>query len=233
MAKPLYFFDLDNTVLNGDSSSMWCHYMVEHGLVKDPQSFLKRERELVASYDAGTMILQDYLNFLTSPIVSHPADEVDRLIAAYIERDVAPRIFPQARKLFSELKAQGAGVVLISASADLIVNAVGKVLGLEPENIIAVHLERKDGFYTSHILGTPSFREGKITNVELWLAAHPEYDPHFSFYTDSINDLPLCLEAAHTFVVNPSPLLLQEAQAHNWPILDWKGEVAQQRSQAQ
>lgn len=228
MSKPLYFFDLDDTLLNGDSSSLWCHYMVKHGLVKDPEAFLKREQELVESYHAGTMKLQDYLDFATGPILSYSIQDIAGWVDDCVQTEVLPRFFPQARKLLDNLQQQEAGIVLISASSEIVVNPIGKALGLPEENIIAVHLERKDGYYLPKIKGIPSFREGKVTNVEMWLAAHPEYDANYHFYTDSINDLPLCMKATHTYAVNPNPLLLVKAQEYGWPVLEWRKELQQQ-----
>lgn len=224
MAKELCFFDLDDTLLDGDSSSMWCHYMVAHGLVKDPEAFLKREQELVESYHAGTMQLQEYLDFATSPILSYPVSEIEKWVNDCVQTEMMPRLFPQARTLIDELLARDVGVVVISASSEIVVKPVGRALGLPEEHIISVCLERKDGFYLPIVKGIPSFREGKVTNVEMWLDVHPEYDRNFSFYTDSINDLPLCLKAAHTYAVNPNPRLLLKAQEYNWPVLDWRKE---------
>lgn len=232
MAKSVCFFDLDHTILNGISSSLWCQYMVKQGMIKDPEAFLKREKELNDIYAQGNLRLQDYMDFATEPVLSIPAATLNGMIDEFVAKEVMPRIYPQALQLFAELKAQGKTIGLISSSPDMVVNAVGRALGLAPENVIAVHLEQSNGYYQPKILGVPSYQEGKVTNVGYWYEAHPDYDPEFEFYTDSINDLPLCMAAAKAYAVNPCPKLQAQAEQHNWPILWWNKELAAQTEQA-
>lgn len=228
MAKSVCFFDLDQTILDGTSISMWCAYIAEKGMVKDPEGFVRRELELEDIYAQGKLNLQEYLDFVIEPISTIPVATLDAMVDGFVEERILPKIYPQAKELFAKLKEQDTVIVLISTTAEVIVNSVGRALGLEPDNVIAVRLERINGFYGPKIQGVPSYQEGKVINVEQWFAKHPGYDKNFAFYTDSINDLPLCLAAAEPHAVNPCPLLLDKAQENNWPILWWKKELEAQ-----
>ena len=219
MSRDLYVFDLDHTLINGDSSTMWCHYMVDNSIVKDPD-FLNKEKALMNAYDRGEMDVHDYIAFSMPPIASIPKDKVDALVAEYVKTVVADKIFKEAKDLLIKLEEEKEQILLISASADFIVKAVAKSIGIK--DVIAVKIRVENGFYTNKIEGVPSFKEGKVICLEKYLMDHPQIDGKITFYTDSINDLPLCLTADEVFTVNPGLLLRQKALENNWPILNWK-----------
>lgn len=219
MSRDLYVFDLDHTLINGDSSTMWCHYMVDNFIVKDPK-FLDKEKALMNAYDRGEMDVHDYIAFSMPPLSSIPKEKVNKLVDEYVEKIIADKIFKEAKDLLRRLEQAKEQILLISASADFIVNAVAKFIGIK--DVIAVKILVDNGFYTDKIEGVPSFKEGKVICLEKYLMEHPDIDGKITFYTDSINDLPLCLKADNVFTVNPGLLLRQKALDNNWPILNWK-----------
>lgn len=226
MSKNLYVFDLDHTLIDGDTSTMWCEYMVTHDLVTDKDAFLAREKELMNQYAQGTMKVEDYIAFSTEPISAMTCDEVDARIKQYVKEEVEHRFFAEALELIAKLKAANERILVISASADLIVKPVTDALGISREDVIAVEVLKENNHYKPQIVGTPSFKEGKVECLRRWQLLHPEYDGDIAFYTDSINDLPLCLEAQDVFAVNPNELFLKEAQSRNFTILKWQNAYA-------
>lgn len=226
MSKNLYVFDLDHTLVDGDTSTMWCEYMVKNNLVSDKEAFLKREKDLMNDYAKGTMKVEDYIAFSIEPLTNMSAKVVDEQIKKYVDQEVKHRFFAEALELINKLKRNGERILVISASADLIVKPVTDALSINREDVIAVEVLREDDRYKPEIVGTPSFKDGKVKCLRKWQLLHPEFDGDISFFTDSINDLPLCLESQDVFVVNPNDLFLAEAKKRNYTILNWQNLYA-------
>ena len=182
MGKTLTIFDLDNTLIKGDSSTLWSRFMVREGWVNDPD-YLAREARLMDDYDRGEMNIADYVALIQAPLIG------------VAKRDV-------------------------SASVSLLVQAVAAQLGIE--QALGIDVEMADGGYSGVIAGTPSYQQGKVLRLAQWQQAHPEYSGEVTFYTDSINDLPLCLHADRVRLVNPCPQLAAANAQHRWPVLAWR-----------
>ncbi|MCL1602800.1 HAD-IB family hydrolase [Succinatimonas hippei] len=219
MSRDLYVFDLDYTLIDADSSTLWCRYMVENHIAEDPD-FLNKEKRLMDAYDRGELNVHDYIAFSMPPITKIPKEKVDAIVDDFVKNTFSNLIFKEAKELLNELKSQNESILLLSASADMIVNAVARYLGIK--EAISVNIKVENGFYTDKIDGVPSFKEGKVICLEKYLLEHPEINGKITFYTDSINDLPLCLRADSVYTVNPGILLRQKALENNWPILNWK-----------
>ncbi len=131
-----------------------------------------------------------------------------------------PRVYPQAWDLLQTLRAQGEQMLVISASVSLLVQAVASALGIE--QALGIDVEMADGGYSGVIAGTPSYQQGKVVRLAAWQKARPHESGEVTFYTDSINDLPLCLHADHVRLVNPCPQLAAVNASHNWPVLEWR-----------
>ena len=198
MSRDLYVFDLDYTLIDADSSTLWC----------------------LDAYDRGELNVHDYIAFSMPPITKIPKEKVDAIVDDFVKNTFSNLIFKEAKELLNELKSQNESILLLSASADMIVNAVARYLGIK--EAISVNIKVENGFYTDKIDGVPSFKEGKVICLEKYLLEHPEINGKITFYTDSINDLPLCLRADSVYTVNPGILLRQKALENNWPILNWK-----------
>lgn len=219
MSQPLFVFDLDNTLIHGDSSTLWSRYLVREGFASHPDYLLQEER-MMLDYARGEMDLHAYVALTLSPLMDIPIALVDRMVALCVEKEIAPRIYPQALALINRLRAQQQPMLIISASVGLLVKAIAPVLGIE--HAIGVEVKTDNGRYTGVIDGTPSYQQGKITCLENFLARHPQYDGPLTFYTDSINDLPLCERADHVYLVNPCQKLAAHGALRHWPVLDWQ-----------
>ncbi|MUL10700.1 HAD family hydrolase [Aliivibrio fischeri] len=218
MTHPLYIFDLDETLINGDCAMIWNEFLVDKGIVTTPD-FLEEDKRLMALYSRGLMDMEDYLTFAMFPLKDIPTVQVERLIEECVKERILPLLFPEAKILINQLKADNIDMIVISASVSFLVKIVAKHIGIE--HAIGIDLKEKEGYYTRHILGVPSYREGKVSRLTEWLNGGDKTYSSLHFYTDSINDLPLCLYADHTYLVNPCEQLAVYSKKKNWPILAW------------
>lgn len=193
--------------------------MVREGWVNDPD-YLAREARLMEDYDRGEMNIADYVALIQAPLIGVAKRDVDALLARCVREEVMPCVYPQAWDLIRTLQAKGEQMLVISASVSLLVQAVAAELGIE--QALGIDVVMADGGYSGVIAGTPSYQQGKVVRLELWLAAHPDYSGEITFYTDSINDLPLCLRADRVRLVNPCPQLAAANAQHRWPVLAWR-----------
>ncbi|CAM3757870.1 HAD family hydrolase [Vibrio aquimaris] len=218
MSKPLYVFDMDETLINGDCSMIWNSFLVQKGVVNQPE-FLSEDKRLMDLYIQGKMNMQEYLDFAMAPLSELSTNEVDKLVEECVKSEILGRQFTQAASLIESLLKDNIDMLIISASVTFLVQAVGKQIGIT--NALGIDLQIKDNRYTSRIQGVPSYREGKVTRLEQWLASMAEQYTDIHFYTDSINDLPLCEFADQAYLVNPCPQLAEHGERYNWPKLSW------------
>ena len=219
MHIPLYIFDMDETLVDGDTSSLWIEYLISKGLCG--QEVKTQEQALMVDYALGDLDLQAYMDLVVSPISHIPSSQVDSLVDDFVSQCVMPKVFPQAKDLIDALLAAGVEIIVISASATFIVQSVVKRLGIT--HAIGVNTLVKDGFYTSKIVGVPSYREGKIACLKHWIQSHHADFDETHFYTDSINDLPLCEFADFAYLINPRGQLAAVAATHpEWTTFNWQ-----------
>jgi HAD superfamily hydrolase (TIGR01490 family) len=219
MSNALTIFDLDNTLIKGDSSTVWSRFLVREGWISDP-NYLAREAMLMADYDRGEMNIADYVALIQAPLIGVPQAEVDGLVARCVREEILPRVYPQAWEVIRTLRARGEQMLVISASVSLLVQAVSDELGID--QALGIDVEMADGGYTGVIAGTPSYQHGKVVRLAQWRQAYPQLVGEVTFYTDSINDLPLCLHADRVRLVNPCPQLAAANEEHRWPVLSWQ-----------
>lgn len=218
MPQTLYIFDLDNTLIDGDSSTYWSEYLVREGLVNDA-SYLQREAQLMADYAIGKMDIHAYVALTLAPLAAMTKEDVDRRIALWVNEAIMPRVYPQARDLIQTLRAEKQKMMIISASVSLLVKPIASALGID--NAIGIDVRVDGDRYSNVISGTPSYQQGKITRLDEWLTARAETGVKKTFYTDSINDLPLCLVADEVVLVNPCPPLQAQGEIRQWPVVNW------------
>ncbi|MGE0971684.1 HAD family hydrolase [Klebsiella sp. WOUb02] len=219
MSKTLTIFDLDNTLIKGDSSTVWSRFLVREGWIVDPD-YLAREAMLMADYDRGEMNIADYVALTQAPLIGVPRAEVDQLAARCVREEILPRVYPQAWEAIRTLRARGEQMLVISASVSLLVQAVSDELGID--QALGIDVEMADGGYTGVIAGTPSYQQGKVIRLAEWRQAYPQFGGEVTFYTDSINDLPLCLHVDRVRLVNPCPQLAAANEEYRWPVLSWQ-----------
>lgn len=220
MSPELYVFDMDFTLLDVDSSTYWCRYLVEKGIVKDP-NFLQQEAALMQQYDAGTMDVHDYIAFSMGVLSQYTAEQIEAWSDQYAQEVLSQHVYPEARALISSLQQEGARILVISASAAFIVRSAAALLGIKKDQVIAVEIECQQEFYGTKIHGHPPFQGGKVDCLKAWQQAHGLEQAVVHFWTDSSNDLPLCRYADHAWVVNPSASFAEQAKQLGFPILHW------------
>lgn len=214
----LAIFDLDETLIDGDCASLWAREMAKIGWV-DGESFLRKDAELMAEYAFGRLAMGDYMAFSLAPLVGRTAEEVEHVVGPFVEDVIEPLIYSDAMRCIAEHRKAGDRILVISASAEFLVKAVAERLGID--EVLAIQLEEQHGFYSGNTLGVLTYREGKVARLRDWAGAVGESLEGAYFYSDSINDLPLLEHVAHPYVVNPDPLLREQADARGWPQLSW------------
>ena len=216
----LALFDLDHTLLPIDSDHTWGEFTTELGW-NDPEHFRQRNDAFYAHYQAGTLDIHDYVRFATRAARERGATEAAHAHARYMDEVIRPRITPEALALVRSHQHAGDTVMIVTATNEFVTRPIAQAFGVS--ELIAVELERDArGWITGEIKGTPSFREGKVTRVEHWLAEKGLgwTDVQMSFYSDSMNDLPLLEKAQHPVATNPDKRLRQLATERGWRILD-------------
>ena len=219
--RDLCLFDLDHTLIPLDSDHAWGEFIIRRGWV-DEAEFRRRNDEFYADYEAGRLDIHRYVEFATGPVRARSAAEGAAAHADFMREVIVPQMHEPARELVRQHQRQGDTVVLVTATNDFVTTPIAKAFGID--DLIAVRLARDPlGTITGRIDGVPSYREGKVTRVEQWLAergAHWGDFERISVYSDSPNDLPLLERATHPVATNPSPALEAIARQRGWRILN-------------
>jgi HAD superfamily hydrolase (TIGR01490 family) len=216
---PLAIFDLDETLIAGDCSSLWSQEMARLEWV-DRESFLKHEAHLMEEYAHGRLAMEEYMAYTLEPLVGRTLEEVEYVVAPFVEDVIEPLIHSDAMRCIAEHRARGDRIVVISASAHFLVAAIAERLGIE--EVLAIDVEINHGMLTGRTEGVLTYREGKVTRLNAWLQQEGELLDSATFYSDSRNDLPLLERVNHPRVVNPDPVLREHAVANGWPVLEWR-----------
>ena len=216
----LVLFDLDHTLLPIDSDYCWSVFTTDIGWT-DSQVFRQRNDDFYAHYQAGTLDIHDYIRFATEAVRLQGPARAAEAHARFMREVVQPNLRPEALSLVHKHQAAGDRGVIVTATNEFVTRPIATAFGVD--ELIAVELERgADGWITGGIRGTPSFREGKVSRVEQWLAAHglDWSRADITFYSDSANDLPLLERVDRPIATNPDPRLRAVAQERGWRILD-------------
>jgi len=220
MTRNLCLFDLDDTLLPLDSDHAWGAFVTRLGWV-DAVEFGRRNDAFYAQYQAGVLDIHEYIAFATEPLRARSAEEAHAAQRRFMHEVIAPNLRPAAIALVREHQASGDLVALVTATNDFITAPIAQALGIV--DLLAVRLERgPGGTITGRIQGTPSYREGKVTRVQEWLAEQQSAWSDFariSVYSDSVNDLALLDHATDPVATNPSPALEAIARERGWRIL--------------
>ena len=216
----LALFDLDGTLLEGDSDHAFGEHMVQLGWT-DPDVFRERNDAYYRQYLAGVLDIHDYIDFATSSWRYRDAEQIRHAEETFVARFARPSVKPQALDLVRQHQSQGDLVAIVTATNEFVTRPIARLFGVS--TLIATELQRDaHGRVTGAIRGTPSFREGKIERVDQWLHSlgHrlDDFERSF-FYSDSTNDLPLLERVTHPVATNPGDSLARIAQERGWPIL--------------
>jgi len=215
----LALFDLDNTLLAGDSDFEWAQFLIEKRVV-DREVYEARNLEFYEQYKDGTLDIHEFLDFQLKPLSRHPRSQLDTWHNEFMTQKIKRLVAPGARKLIEQRMLNGDLCVIITATNSFVTAPIARMLGVS--HLIATEPEQKDGEFTGQVAGIPSFREGKITRLESWLDDRNLTWLSFLeswFYSDSLNDLPLLIKVTHPVAVDPDSTLQSHAEKNNWPII--------------
>lgn len=222
--KKIALFDLDHTLLPLDSDYTWGRFTAGLGWV-DRAEFDRRNEKFFRDYRAGTLDIDAYVAFATAAFLAQGRAAAEAAHARYLQEIIAPEIRPQAVELVQEHRRQGATTIVITATNEFVASPVARMFG--PDLVMAVDLQRDaaTGWFKGLVQGVPSFREGKVRRIESWLGAQglDWADVDSSFYSDSINDLPLLERVNNPVATNPDEALRAIAQNRGWRVLDLFG----------
>jgi HAD superfamily hydrolase (TIGR01490 family) len=215
----LTLFDLDNTLLAGDSDYEWGQFLVDRGVL-DREEYEAQNRAYYDQYAAGTLDIHEYLGFALRPLADHDADDLERWHDEFMHARILPMITPQARALvLAHLEAEDL-CAIVTATNSFVTWPIAREFGVP--HLVATEPESAGGRFTGRVAGTPCFREGKIRRVHDWLAGlgHSLADfAESAFYSDSHNDLPLLQQVTRPVAVDPDESLAAEAGRRGWPII--------------
>jgi HAD superfamily hydrolase (TIGR01490 family) len=216
----LTLFDLDGTLIETDSDHAFGEFLVEAGWA-DREHFKRRNDAFYADYLAGRLDVAAYIDFATAAWRDRPPDESIALRERFVREVMQPVVHPRARALVQQHQDAGDCVAIVTATNEFITRPIADLFGVG--HLIALELERDSaGRVTGRIRGAPTFREGKVTRVEQWIAslghARGDFD-RITTYSDSTNDLPLLEWSTHPVATNPGPALATIAAERGWPIL--------------
>ena len=215
----LALFDLDHTLLEGDSDVSWAQFLIEEGVLH-PEEYHARNLWFAERYKDGTLDIHQFLDFQLAPLAQYPRERLESWHVDYMQRMIRPMI----RERAVELIASHASAVraIVTATNSFITQPIAAELGIE--NLVATEIEEVDGRFTGKPRGTPCFREGKVVRVTEWLAARGRKlgDYESWFYSDSMNDMPLLERVDHPVAVDPDAILAAHAAERGWPIISLK-----------
>ena len=215
----LALFDLDNTLLTGDSDYEWGQYLVDRGVLRRDE-YEAQNAAFYAQYQAGTLDIHEYLGFALRPLAAHSAAELERWRSEFLRERIGPMITPKARALVARHLAAGELCAVVTSTNRFVTEPIAREFGLA--HLVATEPEAANGRFTGRVSGTPCFREGKIPCVETWLRGLGQKLDGFrrsAFYSDSHNDLPLLGRVTDPVAVDPDAPLAAEAKRRGWPII--------------
>jgi HAD superfamily hydrolase (TIGR01490 family) len=212
----LAIFDLDHTLLSGDSDHTWGQFLVDKKIV-DPSHYEKQNNYFYEQYKVGELDIHEYLTFALKPLTDNPLATMHALRDEFIEQRIKPLITQKSRDLIAKHKNAGDDLLIITATNAFITRPIATLLGFS--ELIAPEPEIIDGQYTGAITGIPSFHQGKVIRLEMWLTEKNMNLEGAFFYSDSHNDLPLLNIIDHPVAVDADEILTNTANRNHWPII--------------
>ena len=215
----LVLFDLDNTLLGGDSDFEWAQFLIEQGVL-DREVYEAKNQQFYDQYKAGTLDIHAFLDFQLKPLSRHPRTQLDVWHAQYMLQKIKPIILPKAIELVARHALDADLMAIVTATNSFVTAPIAEEFGIE--NLIATEPEQVNSQFTGNIIGVPSFREGKVTRLDAWLQARGlnwQSIMESWFYSDSLNDLPLLERVTYPVAVDPDPILRAHADKQGWPVI--------------
>ncbi|RFA31466.1 phosphoserine phosphatase [Alkalilimnicola ehrlichii] len=224
----LAIFDLDNTLIAGDSDFLWGRHLVERGLV-DANDYEVSSKQFYQDYLDGTLDIYTFLEFSLQPLRQHPPERLLEIRREFIAQKILPLMLPAAKSLLEHHRAQGDTLLIITATNRFVTEPIAQLL--EIEHLLASEPEQINGRYTGRATGIPTFQHGKVQALEAWLKQHGGNLEGSWFYSDSRNDIPLLERVSNPVAVDPDMVLKAYAERNGWPIISLRdGDRAQPRN---
>ena len=212
----LALFDLDNTLIAGDSDYLWGCFLVEQGIV-DGADYERENRRFYDQYRVGELDIHEFLDFQLRPLAEHDLAALQQWRKQYVEEKISPILLPRAHELIDRHRQQGDTLVVITATNRFITAPIVALYDIP--HLLATEPELRDEQYTGRVAGTPCFQDGKVERLGDWLAENQQSLEDSWFYSDSHNDLPLLNSVTHPVAVDPDEILEQHARDHDWPVI--------------
>ena len=215
----LALFDLDNTLLTGDSDFEWAQFLIDKGVI-DRALYEVKNQVFYEQYKAGTLNIGEFLDFQFQPLSLHSRKELDGWHEEFMRDRIRGMMGQPARELVASHRAAGDVCIVVTATNSFVTAPIVRAFGVE--NLIATEPEQIGGEFTGRVSGMPSFREGKVVRLEQWMAQRGWNWGSFAastFYSDSLNDLPLLEKVTHPVAVDPDDVLRAHAEQYGWRII--------------
>lgn len=212
----LAIFDLDNTLIAGDSDHLWGEFLIEQQHV-DGVHFQQQNDRFYQDYQNGTLDIHAYLAFALEPLTRFSAEQLKELHLQFMQQKISPLMLDKAAALIDQHRQQGDTLLIITATNRFVTAPIAERLGIS--HLLASEPEIIDGRYTGRACGIPCFQEGKVTRLQQWLEQEAITHDTRYFYSDSANDLPLLQQVNRPVAVDPDPRLQKYAEDHSWPII--------------
>jgi len=220
----LAIFDLDNTLMAGDSDYLWGGFLVERGIV-DKDEFACANERFYREYQAGSMDIYEFLRFSLRPLRDNRPEDLRRWRRDFLHEKIEPIVLPSARKLVERHRAAGDTLLIVTATNEFVTAPIAEHLGVP--NLIATIPEQVNGHYTGEVSGIPAYQAGKVERLLDWLegtaAGAAGRLAGSTFYSDSHNDIPLLERVDHPVATDPDDRLQRHARNRGWPIISLRG----------
>jgi HAD superfamily hydrolase (TIGR01490 family) len=212
----LALFDLDNTLLAGDSDYEWGQFLIDRGVL-EREAYEAQNRGFYEQYKAGTLDIHEFLGFALRPLADHTPEELERWHRDFMRTRIEPMMLPAARALVRRHLEAGDVCAIITSTNSFVTRPISRAFGIE--HLIATEPEQRNGRFTGRVAGLPSFRDGKVRRLDEWLTGLGRRFGDFgesACYSDSHNDLPLLERVSRPVAVDPDETLAREAARRGW-----------------
>jgi len=212
----LALFDLDNTLIAGDSDYLWGCFLVEQGIV-DGKLYESENQRFYDLYKIGKLDIHEFHRFQLKILTQHSMETLEQWRSRYIEEKITPVLLTKAEALIEQHRQQQDTLVVITATNRFITGPIAELYNIQ--HLLATEPEIINGRYSGAITGVPCFQDGKVEQLERWLETRQLTLDDSWFYSDSHNDLPLLNRVSHPVAVDPDEILKQHASEHGWPVI--------------
>lgn len=215
----LALFDLDNTLLAGDSDYEWGQFLVSNGIV-DAQQYAEANQRFYDQYKAGTLDIYEFVAFAFQPLSTHSMEQLLEWRQSFVAERIQPIMLAQGQERINWHKEQGDQLLVITATNSFVTRPIAEAFGIE--TLLATEPEQVDGEFTGKLDGIPCFQDGKVERLKQWMAQQNQTLEGSWFYSDSHNDLPLLQAVDHPVAVDADETLTAFAREQRWTITSFR-----------